>query len=373
MLLLLALAGAATLTIWNPDPFMDWIYEGGVFLLAGWVVLRTNLRFKLSLTIPVLLAAWGFMQLWAGWTVYRNATLNGSLRVAACSATALVASEVFSRPEAHDRLLRGFAWFGLLVGIVSVVAYYAAPGRILWLFSSPYPDVWGPFLSRNNFAQFIELVYPVALWLACCGPRSEDRLTYLWMSAVMLACGLASSSRAGAVLLVMETLAVFVLVRPRPTRRVAAGFAAGAMVLAALAGGDTLIQRFRDSDPLRYRREIFASSLAMIAERPWTGYGLGTFPAVYPEFATFDAGAVVEHSHNDWLEWAGEGGWPYAAVWLLLALVVVRPAVRSIWGIGILAVFLHALVDYPFARFGVAAWLFILVGVLENSSVRTAP
>ena len=44
----------------------------------------------------------------------------------------------------------------------------------------------------------------------------------------------------------------------------------------------------------------------------------------------------------------------------------VRPALRSIWGIGVPAVFLHALVDYPFARFGVAAWLFILVGALEN-------
>ena len=238
------------------------------------------------------------------------------------------------------------------------------------MFSSPYPDVWGPFLSRNNFAQFMELVFPVALWLAC---SAEDRLTYMWMSAVMLACGLASSSRAGAALLVLEALGVFLLVRPRPSRRLVAGFAAGAIVFAALAGGDTLIQRFDDSDPLQYRREIYASSLAMIAERPWTGYGLGTFATVYPEFATFDAGAVVEHAHNDWLEWAGEGGWPYAATWLLLAVAAARPALRSIWGVGIVAVFLHALVDYPFARFGVAAWLFLLVGALENSTIKSAP
>ena len=213
----------------------------------------------------------------------------------------------------------------------------------------------------------------MALWLACCGRRTEDRLTYTWLSAVMLACGLASSSRAGAMLLVLETTTVFLLVRPKPSRRLVAGFAACTMVFAALAGGDTLIQRFHDSDPLRYRREIFASSLAMIAERPWTGYGLGTFATVYPAFATFDAGAVVEHAHNDWLEWTGEGGWPYAAVWVLLVLAVVRPALRSIWGIGVVAVFLHAVVDYPFARFGVAAWLFILVGALENSSAKSAP
>lgn len=371
--LLLALAVAATLTIWNSDPFMDWIYEGGVFLLAGWVALRTKFRFGLPSAIWVLLAAWGFVQLGAGWTVYRNATLNGSLRVAAFSATALVASAVFRQPEARDRMLRGFVWFGVLLGVVSVVAYYTSPGNILWLFSSPYPDVWGPFLSRNNFAQFMELVFPVALWLACCRRRAEDRSTYVWMSAVLLACGLVSSSRAGAGLLVLETLGVFLLVRPRPSRRAVAGFAACAIVLAAAAGGDTLMQRFRDPDPLRYRREIYASSLAMIAERPWTGYGLGTFATVYPEFATFDAGAAVEHAHNDWLEWTGEGGWPYAAVWVLLAVAALRPALRSIWGIGIVAVFLHALADYPFARFGVAAWLFILVGASENSSAKTAP
>ena len=51
---------------------------------------------------------------------------------------------------------------------------------------------------------------------------------------------------------------------------------------------------------------------------------------------------------------------------MLLAIATLRPALRSIWGIGVLAVFLHALVDYPFARFGVTAWLFILVGALES-------
>jgi len=56
-----------------------------------------------------------------------------------------------------------------------------------------------------------------------------------------------------------------------------------------------------------------------------------------------------------------------------LAVAAARPALRSIWGIGIVAVFLHALVDYPFARFGVAAWLFILVGALENSTIKSAP
>jgi hypothetical protein len=48
-------------------------------------------------------------------------------------------------------------------------------------------------------------------------------------------------------------------------------------------------------------------------------------------------------------------------------------AVRSIWGIGILAAFLHALVDYPFVRCGLTAWDFTLMGALSTAAVRKAP
>ena len=360
---LLALAAAATLAIWSADPFIEWTYEGGVFLLAGWIVARRDLNPGPTVVMAAVLAVWGFGQLAAGSTVYRYATLNASLHVAALGATALVASVVFLNAEARDRLLQWFAWFGFLIGIVSVVAYYTSPGSVLWLFPSPYPDVWGPFLSRNNFAQFLELALPVALWLGC--TRSGSTL-YLWMSATILACGLASASRAGAVLLILEAAVVFILARPPAARRLIPAFALGVIALAALAGGEVLVHRLRDSNPLRDRREIFESSLAMIAAQPWTGYGLGNFATVYPEFARFDPGAVVEHAHNDWLEWATEGGWPYAAAWMLLAISSLRPALRSIWGIGVPAIFLHALVDYPFARFGVVAWLFILAGALES-------
>ena len=65
-------------------------------------------------------------------------------------------------------------------------------------------------------------------------------------------------------------------------------FLAAALMIAVVGAG-TLLGRFADPDPLQYRREIFQSSVEMIATRPWAGYGLGTFATVYPEFAEFDA------------------------------------------------------------------------------------
>jgi O-antigen ligase len=143
--------------------------------------------------------------------------------------------------------------------------------------------------------------------------------------------------------------------------------AAATAALAAVAGAGTLASRLRQPDSMQYRREIARSTLEMIAEHPWRGHGLGTFAAVYPAYATFDTGAIVDHAHNDWLEWASEGGLPFAAVWLTLALATVLPGLRSGWGIGVIAALLHALVDYPFARFGLTAWIFALLGALRRA------
>ena len=49
-----------------------------------------------------------------------------------------------------------------------------------------------------------------------------------------------------------------------------------------------------------------------------------------------------------------------------------REPLRSLWAIGLLAVLVHSAVDYPFLRLGLAAWFFILLGVLSKPLERTA-
>jgi O-antigen ligase len=366
---LFLLAAAATLTISLPERMANWGYECGVFLLAAvWMLLRTleprPLRVTWAATALAAIAIWGFLQLVLGATLNPHATMEVSLRLAALAATALVASSALANARLRLSFLQGLAWFGFLVAIVGVLAYYTSPGKILWIFPSEYPDVWGPFLSRNNFAGFLELTLPVALWLAFEGDRPR-RLVYTVMAAAMLAAGLASASRAGATVLVLQTGVALMLLRRAPSRTpMVMQLAAATAVLAAVAGAGTLAARLGEPDPMQYRREIARSALEMIREHPWKGFGLGTFASVYPAYATFDAGARVNHAHNDWLEWASQGGLPFAAAWAVLALATLKPALGSVWGLGIPAAFIHALVDDPFARFGLTAWIFALSGAL---------
>lgn len=321
-----------------------------------------------SLTLAAI-AAWGFFQLVLGATVYRYATLHSSLRFAALAATAWTSCRVIGSHALRTEFLRAFAWFGAMLAVASVLAYFMSPGKILWIFDAPYPDIWGPFLSRNNFAQFLELAMPVALWFALREPAGST--LYLCLGAVMLASGLASASRAGSAILVFEAIAMLWMRRKsRVARRMAAGFVFATILFAAIPGMGTLAGRLRAADPYQGRREIAHSTLEMISARPWTGFGLGTFAAVYPEHASFDVGQSVEHAHNDWLQWAAEGGLVFAALWVGLAAWSVLAAMRSGWGIGVLGCFLHALVDYPFARFGISAWIFIMLGLLAASDMR---
>ncbi len=161
----------------------------------------TTFRVNVTGVALAVIALAGFLELAAGTTVYCYATWNASLQAAALAATAWIAAGTFYNTSLRLRFLRWFAWFGFGVSLISVVSYFTSPGRVLWFFFSPYPDVWGPFLSRNDFAGFMELSFPVALWLSI--SQTAGRVP-IWVPAWMLAAGLAAGSRAGAILLLSE-------------------------------------------------------------------------------------------------------------------------------------------------------------------------
>jgi O-antigen ligase len=105
----------------------------------------------------------------------------------------------------------------------------------------------------------------------------------------------------------------------------------------------------------------------MIRDRPALGFGLGTWSTAYPAYALRDNGLLANQAHNDWAQWAVEGGLPFLLLILAIAGRSVRPAFRSLWGIGVLAVFVHSLVDYPLQRPALAGFFFVFLAVVESA------
>jgi O-antigen ligase len=235
----------------------------------------------------------------------------------------------------------------------------------------------GPILYRNHYAAFVEAVLPVAVYKAL--GRQGPSLVYSAIAAALYASVIASASRTGSILATCEILAVAGLLwahgraSGRTVGRALLRMAVPLAVFTTVVGWQRVWDRFLLPDPMALRREFAVSTLQMISAHPWFGTGLGTWATVYPRYAIADFGVFANRAHSDWLQWTAEGGIPFALVLLTLFVWCLRPAFRSVWGVGVLAVFLHAGVDYPFSRPALGSWVFVLIGMLAASAREKAP
>ena len=273
------------------------------------------------------------------------------------------------QPRERHWFLCAISLGGMILASAAVLQYYSSAGRIFWLFPSGYADgVLGPFVNRNQYAAWVELVLPAALYLAATARR---RVLYVTASAILVGSVIAGASRAGSALVVGEVLIVTLTLAVRrctPRRTVAlwaiqmAGIAAAAI---AIVGWQGLQHRLGAPGTESVRIDAVRASIAMVHDRPWLGSGLGTWPRMYPRYAGLDTGLYVNQAHNDWAQWAAEGGLPFLLLMLLFAGLLCKPALRSIYGLGVAAVMLHALVDYPMQqRPALAAWWFAVAGAV---------
>ena len=379
-----ALAGLLFLSIllaWAPERWAVSLLEAGSFALAAAWALRLAIRPQRLRRSPAIIplagaVLWGIVQVSMGWSIYPRETWNALLMWTTNLAVFAVALQVFSNAGLRDRFLRATLLFGFALSVVATLAMFTSTGRAFWIFpvaSERAPA--GPFLSPNQYAAFIELVLPLALIRAASDARKP--LPFALMAGAMYASVIASASRAGFLLTSLEIVTALALsfgahrATLRGIGRVVAVLAASILLFAAVVGPEALWNRLKRPDPYAGRREMLDSTLDMIRDRPWTGFGLGTWSTAYPAYARYDDGLVANHAHNDWAQWTAEGGFPFLTLLASIAIWSVRPALRSRWGIGVIAVFLHCLVDYPLQKPALAAFFFALLALLASSTKET--
>ncbi len=358
------------LTLWVRERWAVAAFELAVFAIAlAW--LWTDAWLARSLRLPpawlalAVVPSWGALQLAAGWTVLPWFTVEEITVWLAVLCAALIAAQAARSERLALRMENALLAFAAVISVIALLQVLSGTGRAFWLFDTGYDkDVLGPFVYRNKYAQFVELVLPLALWRAMERRRAAP---FLLVLAAILASGVvAGASRAGGALLVVEVGLVLALGwrRGAISGRTAAWTAAQTLAVVALLGlagsWDTFWERLTGLDPLAdFRWPIISSTLEIIRRHPLTGTGLGTWPSVYPEFASFDIGVFVNQAHCDWLQWAADGGIVCAGAIAAAVLMLARRLLRSVWGVGFLVVAAHALVDYPFHQlpvFAAFAW-----------------
>ncbi len=356
------------LTIWVQGWWAWSLFQIGIFLLAAWRVAKApNFRPTPIAAALAAAAAWPLVQLAANRTVNRGETWLAALNWWTFLIVFLLAASLCEGARAKRSFLRAIVLAGVALAALSVAQNYSSAGEIFWLFPSGYSEgVLGPFVNRNQYAAWVELLLPAALYLAATGRRAA---LYGVAAAVLFGSVIAGASRAGSALALAEVLAVALAlaahqaVSRKTLARRSLQFALLAAIAIAVAGWQGLRDRLVGPASEALRVDAVRASVAMVWDRPWTGSGLGTWQEMYPRYAGLDTGVVVNQAHNDWAQWAAEGGLPFLGIMLVFAALLFRPAVRSIFGLGVTAFLLHALVDFPMQqRPALAAWFFAIAG-----------
>jgi O-antigen ligase len=363
------------LTLWAPRWALS-AFQVALFAMAALAILR-RIRAGTAVgwhPVGLLLAAaiaWGLMQIALDRTVdaYRtwDAVLNWTTYLVAFS----LAYETAWHPPDRERFLRAVLIFSFFLSILAIFTVLTSqPGKVFWIFETGSGSrTLGPFVYRNQYAAFVEAVLPLAILRAILDRKRS--ILYSIIGAVLFASVIAGGSRTGTFLCLAEILVTPVVafarsqISLRTLTRVMAGCVAAVIVFTLIVGWETIWTRLQEPNPYSLRADLVRSSLDMIRDRPIAGFGLGAWSAAYPAYARFDNGTFVNQAHNDWAQWAVEGGVPFFLLMLGIALWCVRPAFRSLWGIGMLAVFAHCLIDYPMQqRPALAAFFFAMIGVL---------
>jgi hypothetical protein len=369
----------STATIFVRDAWALQSFQIGIFaLLAVYLVAgigreQDQTAGGLAPRLVYLIPLWGLFQLIAHTTASSVETRASVLRWGALAGVFFLTQTVSRTRTARRNILSAFLIFATPMAVLCLMQLFTSGGLVLWMLPTGYPDVYATFPSYNNYAQFVELALPIALWRAL--REGWHSWWYALAGGVLYGSVIGSASRAGTALCTAELLVVMVigLVRLRdpetglPTRSTTAMLLMVPVLAAAFTlavGWERVWQRFQQNDPYLVRKEFMFAAADMAKHRPLIGYGLGTFPEVYQRYAIKDFPFYANHTHNDWAEFAADGGIPFLLLVLIPFALVVPTAVRNPWGMGLIAVMLHACVDFPFPLPAVSGWMFVLLALL---------
>ena len=240
-----------------------------------------------------------------------------NLLVADCIVLFL-AAQVFRTSEDWKTFIWFVMGFGFLVTIFGILQQLTFNGKLYWFREMRYGGIpFGPYVNRNHFAGFVELVFPIALVPLVLGKVRKERWFVVGIFGLLPIGALFLSASRGGVISFGVQLGVLILVmilrRTGGKHALAGGLVLLlAFLLVSWLGVKQVLDRFSSLQSLEVttgkRASMRQDTFRIFLDHRWTGTGLGTIQAVFPAYETLYDGKVVNHSHNDYLEALAETG-----------------------------------------------------------------
>lgn len=340
VLVVFAVLAFGTVEIWSTA-----ILEiGAATLFLCWALLlffRSEIEIRWNKTFWPLLAFIGIagLQLVDGRTAYPFLTRVALLKLVACVLLFFLTVQAFRTRQEY----KSFAWFlmsfGFAVAVLGLAQNYTSHYLLYWF--RPLTEggnPFGPYVDRNHFAGFMELIVPVGMSLiAFRGVRREQMAFVGILTLVPIAALILTASRGGIVSFAVEVGLLGVLMGARRVRFQAVAVAS--VLLAAVAvlgwlGAGRALDRIEASNvgeiSTGRRMSMLRGAWRVFLDHRLSGMGLGTLVAVYPKYETLYDGKIVDHAHDDYAELLAETGVAGGLCGLVFLIMLFRESARRL-------------------------------------------
>lgn len=322
-------------------PLAKLILPGIVFAVAmGWSAAAAFLEIAPGAANPIVNSAYSVLGLQSHGRIAlsSDAPITGVMLWLTYGLTFLLAVDIARDFRDAKRLCVALVVAGFVCTLYGFASYaaYLSGGDLAAIFPKFGNGISlsGTFPNRDNYATFSGLCALCALALIRMdGPSSAEQVPFKARlrrmlrglggssgiySAVLivLVVGLMlSGSRAGTFSFVCAIITGAMLAR-RPSLVTMLGIVALCIVLLILPGGLRLVAGFGSllEQGAGERRELHDLVMQAIEFRPWTGWGLGSFPALYSLLQPSTLNLSFDKAHNTYLELVTDLGIPFGLI-----------------------------------------------------------
>lgn len=320
-------------------------------------------------------------------SAYRHDTISGAMLYCSYAILCFVAAQTFIRSSQVRKIGVILALYGFAMAAFALLQGISPNGKLYWI-RQPQLGGWiyGPYVNHNHYAGLMELLIPIPLMISFSHLATQKaRIAAGVGAAVMIGTVFLSGSRGGMIAVLAQLfILAFVVFRRRRSLRIVVGSAAFIVLLFSMLtwlGGEQLTSRVTSiSTETRteltggMRVSIDRDALRMFARKPLLGWGLGTFPVVYPQFRSFYTNFFVNEAHNDYLQLLTETGIVGFGIMVWFLIVLYREALRKLehWSsdasgamtlacvLGCSGILVHSFVDFNLQIPANAAFFYVL-------------
>jgi len=347
---------------------------------------------------------------WISLSLNKKETLQEILRMTAYAAFYILTIQLLTKKELLKKTVAIVIILTSAMAFQGILQHFINNHKLLWLREVPQGSYFpfGPFVNRNHYAGFMEMLFPVAFGaflaykpggntslrqkLLEAADKRANIYILLGFASVLIAVSIFLTLSRGGILswfISMMILGLMVILSRKNDKMGMIIVVVVALIMLSVTwfGWNSIFNRFEQignigSVEADARMNIWKDTMEIVRDFPVTGTGFGSFASIFPKYQTVITEGVVDHAHNDYIELLTDGGiiafvltswFLFEVFWRSYKSFHLRKETYSIYLYlgsltGLIAILIHSLTDFNLHIASNGLYFFFLSGLAVSTA-----